>query len=345
MRPGIDDVAREAGVSTATVSRALRGLPNVSEVTRRRVREAADRLGYVPSPSATSLVTGRTRTIAVVCPWVNHWFFANVIEGAEIALRAEGFDVLLHTFDSSRAQPRPPIDPSPLRRRVDGILVIGVPLVEAEIAALVELGQPVIFVGTGGPGSVTVRLDDVRTGREATEHLLDLGHRRIGHLVGTPDGVARWNPGVQRREGWLVALADRGITPEPGWAVAGRFDIETGRVALHELLDQHPDITAVFAASDEMAMGAVVAARERGVQIGADLSLIGVDGQDVGAVLGLSTMSQPALEQGQVAATMLLDMITGTPVPEEVVFTSTLVQRASTAPPRTARQARLGPRP
>jgi len=115
--------------------------------------------------------------------------------------------------------------------------------------------------------------------------------------------------------------------------VQGRFDIATGRAALHELLDRHPDVTAVFAASDEMAMGAVMAARDRGIEIGRDLSLIGVDGHDVCEVLGLSTMAQPALEQGQVAATMLLDMITGTPVPEDVVFTTTLVRRVSTAPP------------
>ncbi|NLF06344.1 MAG: LacI family transcriptional regulator [Actinomycetales bacterium] len=333
MRPGIEDVARAAGVSTATVSRALRGLPNVTEATRRRVREAADTLGYVPSPSAASLVTGRTRTIAVVCPWVNHWFFANVIEGAEMTLRTEGFDVLLHTFDSSRAQPRPPLDPSALRRRVDGVIVLGVPLEEDEIRAVLSLGQPVIFIGTGSEDASTVRLDDVRTGREATEHLLSLGHRRIGHLVGTPDGIARWNPGVQRQEGWLTALRAAGIEPEPGWAVPGRFDIATGRAALHELLDRHPDVTAVFAASDEMAMGAVIAARERGIEIGRDVSLIGVDGHDVGEVLGLTTMAQPALEQGQVAATMLLDMMTGAPVPEDVVFTSTLVRRTSTAPP------------
>lgn len=334
MRPGIEDVAREAGVSTATVSRALRGLPNVTDTTRRRVRAAADRLGYVPSPSAASLVTGRTRSIGVLCPWVNHWFFANVIEGAETTLRSEGFDVLLHTFDSTRAQPRPPIDASPLRRRVDGVLVLGVPLFEDEVDALRDLGHPVVYVGTGSRDTVTVRLDDVGTGRQATEHLLDLGHRRIGHLVGTPDGIARWNPGVQRREGWLAALAARGIAPEPGWAVAGRFDIASGRSALHELLDRHPDVTAVFAASDEMAMGAVIAARERGIEIGRDLSLIGVDGHDVCEVIGLTTMAQPALEQGQVAATMLLDMITGAPVPEEVVFTTSLVRRESTAAPR-----------
>jgi len=333
MRPGIEDVARAAGVSTATVSRALRGLPNVTEATRLRVRAAADRLGYVPSPSAASLVTGRTRTIAVVCPWVNHWFFANVIEGAEAMLRTEGFDVLLHTFDSSRSQPRPPLDPSSLRRRVDGVLVLGVPLDEQEIQAVLDLGQPVIFVGTGSDDTVTVRLDDVRAGREATEHLLELGHRRIGHLLGTPDGIARWNPGVQRYEGWLAAMRSAGVEPEPGWAVPGRFDLATGRSALHALLDAHPEVTAVFAASDEMAMGALIAARERGIEIGKELSLIGIDGHDVGEVIGLTTMAQPAVEQGQVAATMLLDMMTGAPVPDDVVFTTTLVRRSSTAPP------------
>ena len=333
MRPGIEDVARAAGVSTATVSRALRGLPNVTEATRMRVRDAADRLGYVPSPSAASLVTGRTRTIAVVAPWVNHWFFANVIEGAESLLRTEGFDVLLHTFDSSRAHPRPPLDPSSLRRRVDGVLVLGAPLDDAEIQAVLDQGQPVSFVGTGSDHTVTVRLDDVRAGREATEHLLELGHRRIGHLLGTPDGIARWNPGVQRYEGWLAAMRAAGVEPEPGWAVPGRFDLSTGRSALHTLLDTHPEVTAVFAASDEMAMGAVIAARERGIEIGKDLSLIGIDGHDVGEVIGLTTMAQPALEQGQVAATMLLDMMTGAPVPDDVVFTTALVRRSSTAPP------------
>lgn len=334
MRPGIEDVARAAGVSTATVSRALRGLPNVSASTRARVREVADRLGYVPSPSAASLVTGRTRTIAVVCPWVNHWFFANVIEGAEMTLRAEGFDVLLHTFDAERARPRPPLEVSSLRRRVDGVLVLGVPLEEEEIQAVVALGQPVIFIGTAGEGTVTVRLDDVQTGRDATAHLLALGHRRIGHLMGEPEGPARWNPGVQRQEGWAQALRAAGVDPDPSWVEPGRFDMATGRRALHRLLDRHPDVTAVFAASDEMAMGAVIAARERGLQVGRDLSIIGVDGHDSCQVLGLSTMAQPAVEQGQVAATMLLDMMTGAPVPQDVVFTTTLVQRESTAPPR-----------
>ena len=99
----IDDVARAAGVSTATVSRALRGLPHVSDVTRERVQKVATELGYVASPSAVSLASGRTRTIGLLTPWVNQWFYSNVIDGAERALRAEGFDALLYTFDIPRS--------------------------------------------------------------------------------------------------------------------------------------------------------------------------------------------------------------------------------------------------
>ncbi len=198
---GIDDVAQAAGVSTATVSRALRGLPNVSEATRLRVLAEAARLGYVPTPSASSLATGRTRTIGVLTPWVNRWFFANVIEGAERALRDLGYDVLLYTFDVRRTSSRRRVDPSVLRHRVDGTLVVGLPLDDDEVRSLVGLARPLAFVGSGPAEQVTVRLDDVATGRAATRHLLDLGHRVIGHVTGVPDLVSSWSPPVERARG------------------------------------------------------------------------------------------------------------------------------------------------
>ena len=191
----MDEVARLAGVSTATVSRALRGLPNVSSATRERVLEAAQSIGYVVSPTASRLASGRTSTIALITPWVNHWFFSNAIEGAERALRAEGFDALLHIFDSSRAHPRTRLEVASLRRRVDGVIVLGLPLDEEEVARLDDLGLPVVFVGTGAPGQVTVRLDDEHVGALATEHLLGLGHRSIAHLTGSGDNGGPSAPG------------------------------------------------------------------------------------------------------------------------------------------------------
>jgi len=332
---GIDEVARVAGVSTATVSRALRGLPNVSVTTRERVRTAAAELGYVASPSAASLASGRTRTIGLLTPWVNHWFFANVIEGAERALRAEGFDALLHTFEVSRRAPRRRVDADVLRRRVDGILVVGLPLDDTEVQALVSLGHPLIFIGSGVEGQVTVRLDDLATGRDATEHLIGLGHRRIGHISGSPDDVTPFSPPVARREGWVTALRRAGIPVEPALEVHGYFDVGGGRESMHILLRQCPDLTAVFAASDEMAMGAILAARDLGLRVPQDLSVVGVDGHDLGELVGLTTMVQPAVEQGATAATLLLAMITGAPVPGDVVYQTQLVDRGSTGPPRS----------
>lgn len=345
-RPGavvsMDDVARAAGVSTATVSRALRGMTSVSAVTRDRIQSVARELGYVASPSAASLASGRTRTIGLLTPWVDRWFYAHAIDGAERALREVGFDALLYTFDLSRDQSRPRVDPSVLRRRVDGILVVGMPLSREEVASLESLDLPLAFVGTGRHDHVTVRLDDDAAGRCATEHLLGLGHRRIGHITG-PVGVEHsWSPPVARHAAWRVALEDACVAAEPGWAVDGAFDVNGGREAAHRLLDTHPEITALFAASDEMAMGAVLAARERGLDVPGELSVIGIDGHDLGELVGLTTVAQDPARQGAEAARLLLADIAlwATPGADrvsgalQVLHATHLVTRSSTAPPR-----------
>ena len=334
MAAGIDDFARAAGVSTATVSRALRGLPNVNAATRDRVRVVAERLGYVASPSAASLASGRTRTIGLISPFINRWFFSNVIEGAERALRAQGFDVLLYTFEIDRTAGRHyRVDPSVLRRRVDGILVVGLPLEEDEIRALQGLGYPIVCVGWGGYGIVTVRLDDRETAIAATRHLLDLGHRRIGHISGAPDDVSPWSPPVDRAAGWREAMRQAGIEPGPELEVHGHFDTAGGRESVHELLEKAPAVSAVFASSDEMAMGAILGLRDLGLRVPEDVSVIGVDGHDMGELVGLTTMAQAADEQGAAAARLVLDMIAGYAAPKEVVYPTELVRRSSTGPP------------
>lgn len=334
MAHGIGDVARAAGVSTATVSRALRGLPNVSAETRERVRLVALQLGYVASPSAASLASGRMRTIGLLTPWVNRWFFANVIEGAERTLRAQGFDVLLYTFDVRREGERPRVDPDVLRRRVDGILVVGLPLAQDEVEALLTLGHPLVCIGWGDFGQVTVRLDDRATALAATRYLIGLGHRRIAHITGAPDDVSPWSPPVDRAAGWRDALTDAGLAVDPDLEEHGHFDIAGGRASMHALLERVPDVTAVFAASDEMAMGAILALRDHGLRAPEDISVMGVDGHDLGELVGLTTMAQPADEQGAAAAQLVLDMIAGVTPPREVVYPTVLMERTSTGPPR-----------
>jgi DNA-binding LacI/PurR family transcriptional regulator len=335
MVAAIDDVARAAGVSTATVSRALRGLPNVNQTTRDRVRAAANALGYVASPSAVSLASGRTRTIGLITPWINRWFFANVIEGAERTLRARGFDVLLYTFDVTRHSARPRVDADVLRRRVDGVLVVGLPLEQDEVEVLLALGHPLVCVGWGAFGQVTVRLDDRETALAATRHLIGLGHRRIGHITGSAEDIAPWSPPVDRRAGWREAMTQAGLEISPELEVHGDFNVKGGRASMRRLLADAPDVTAVFAASDEMAMGAILALRDAGLRVPQDVSVIGIDGHDLGELVGLTTMAQPAADQGAAAAQLVLDMIAGLTPPRELVYSTVLVERSSTAPPRT----------
>lgn len=334
MAAGIEDVARMAGVSTATVSRALRGLPNVSESTRDRVRSAAAILGYVPTPSASSLASGRTRTIGVLTPWIGHWFFANVIEGAERALRRQGYDALLYSFTVER-RGRQAVDVEVLRRRVDGVIVVGLPLATYELQSLFNLQVPVVFVGSGVDGQVTLRVDDYRIGRTAVDHLVALGHRKIGHVTGLPDTVSSWSPPIGRQKGWHDGLVEAGITAPPEWVINGYFDVEGGRESTRRLLEQAPEITAVFAASDEMAMGAYLAARDAGLRIPEDLSVIGVDGHELDEVIGLTSFVQDAGEQGSAAAEILLSMVNGAPAPppDSTMFPVELVVRRSTAAP------------
>lgn len=338
MAHGIEDVAREAGVSTATVSRALRGMSNVSESTRLRVEEAARRLGYRPSPSASALATGRTRTIGLLTPWINRWYFSNVIEGAERRLRAAGYDALLYSFAVSQSGRTSRVDPEVLRRRVDGILVVGLPLEPAEVQALESLDVPIVFVGTGRGDHPVVGIDDVSLARAATEYLLSLGHTKIGHITGTPDDLRSWTPPVDRRRGWAGALHEAGVEAVPSWEEFGFFDIVGGTQSTHRLLDRHPELTALFVASDEMAMGAMLAARERGLRVPEDLSLIGVDGHDISELVGLTTMAQPVERQGAEAAAIVLELIDEgragvSDAPRAVTFPTSLVVRTTTAAP------------
>lgn len=333
---GIDEVAQAAGVSTATVSRALRGLPNVSAATRERVVAAAAELGYVASPSASSLASGRTRTIGLLTPWVNRWFFANVIDGVERTLRSMGYDVLLYTFDVAGGAPRRRVDPGVLRRRVDGILVVGLPLDDDEVALLEGLGAPLVFVGSGPADQVTVRLDDDETGARATQHLVDLGHQVIGHVTGVPDRVSSWSPPIGREAGYRLALADAGLEVADSLVVNGDFDVEGGRASVRELLGRRPDVTGIVAASDEMAMGAVLGARDLGLSVPEDLSVVGIDGHELGELVGLTTIAQDPYQQGADASLLLMDMLAGQATPPVVVYPTELVLRSSAAAPRAA---------
>ena len=333
----IQDVARAAGVSTATVSRALRGLPNVSQGTRSAVNRAALELGYIASRSASTLASGRTLTVAVITPYVGRWFFAQAIEAVERVLRESGFDALLVGVGQPRDSARAVFEPETLRGRVDAVVVLTVPLTGQELDGLRALEMPILFLGAAVAGAMSVRIDDVAVGRTATEHLLELGHRRIAHLGGDPSEPLNFSAPSDRRAGWMSAMRAARLAPLPAYDVPGLFTADGGCLAMERLLDLAHPPTAVFADSDEMALGALSAIRRRGLRVPEDISVVGVDGHELAGIAGLTTVEQPVDAQGALAAEMVLLAIAGHDVHrhEHALLPAHLVRRSSTAPPPT----------
>jgi LacI family repressor for deo operon, udp, cdd, tsx, nupC, and nupG len=334
----IDDVARLAGVSTATVSRALRGLPTVSKTTRDRVLAAATQLGYAASPSASRLAGGKTGAVAVVVPRITRWFFATVVEAAEQALHQGGYDLLLHNLGGSETERQRLLHTSALHKRVDALILVATPLQGADFDAVTSLALPGVTVssGTGVPGWPSIRIDDVAAARTATTHLLQCGHRRIAHISGDPADELAFTTHIDRRRGYREALGDAGIVPDPALDVEEEFTVAGGERATAELLRHGTPPTAIFAACDEIAMGAMAALRQAGLKVPEDISVIGIDDHDLAGVVGLTTVAQPAAEQGRLAADILLGPLTGGDYPgeETVILPTRLIVRESTAPPR-----------
>ena len=345
-RPGIVDVARLAGVSVATVSRALRGLPNVSRDTRTRVLAAADELGYAASPLASGLATGRMRAVGVVLQYAGGWFFAEVVRGIEQALRRHGYDLVLHVLADEHRR-REFFASLPVRRRVDAILVVALELDDAEAEVLRSLGLPLAWVGEPVEGGHGELVDDVAAARVAVEHLLALGHRRIASVGGD---TSTSGPARRRTEGYRQALGAAGLAPEADWELDGAFTPEGARAAVLGLMTgQGERPTALFCHSDEMAFGALGALRELGLHCPRDVSVVGLDGHELAATFDLTTVAQPVLELGAQAARWLVAHLADVDSPEEDdedeepddtpdprVHDVRLLVRASTAPPQSS---------
>ncbi|GAA4166882.1 LacI family DNA-binding transcriptional regulator [Gryllotalpicola daejeonensis] len=330
----IDDVARASGVSTATVSRALRGLPNVSPATREAVMATAEQLGYVASSSASGLATGRTLAMGVVVPNVSRWFYSTVLEGIDAELRAVGYDTILFNLGLKGEDRERVFHRSILRKRTDAVIALCLDFTPAEREQLASLGHPTIVVGGPVPGLRHLGIDELAVARAATEHLIGLGHRDIGHLAGIPEPGLNKRVPQRRRRGFEVALGAAGIAVHPEWIEQSDFQISAGREAALRLLARDPRPTALFAASDEMAIGALLAARELGIDVPGKLSIIGIDNHALAETFGLTTIAQDAFGQGRRAAQLMLAELAGeTPRPSQLRVATTLIERATTASP------------
>ena len=337
----IHDVARHTGVSTATVSRALRGLPNVSPKTRQAVQAAAAELGYVPSPSAAGLSSGRHRAIGVVIPSMGRWFYTEVVEGLDSVLRREGYDAFLVNLGAGPGARERLFHNALLRKRADAVIALGIDFSKEERRELRSLQMPAIVVGASVRGLRSVGIDDdVATGL-AMNHLLSLGHTRIAHIGGENEYGMDYTVALVRRDGWRAALRLHGVEARDDWFISAGFQMPPAKLAARTLLSGDDRPTAVFAGSDEMAFGVLLAAGELGLRVPEDLSVIGIDDHAWSEAYGLTTVRQDPQAQGATAARIVLDELEGIHTRQRVVRAEcSLVLRRTTAPPPPAHPER-----
>ena len=308
--PTIRDVARHAGVSVATVSRVLNDLPIVTPETRDRVRRAVDELGFRRSAMARSLSLGRSQTIGVVAPFFTTPSVVERLRGISERLADYGYDLMLFDVETP-GQRTDALREFARRDRVDGLLVISLPLSDGEVEVLRSEDLPIVLVDIGHPELPHVVIDDVRGGELAGEHLLAKGHRRIGFIGDQPANPFGFTSSERRREGLRRALRGAGIGPKDSLERRGVHGREQARALARDLLGSNERPTAVFAASDIQAIGVLEAAGMLGLQVPEDVAVIGFDDIEMATVVGLTTVRQPLRESGSRGTELLLAAIEG----------------------------------
>jgi len=334
-RATILDIAMKLGLSAMTVSRALTGKSEVNEQTKQKVIRCAQGLGYQPHRWARSLVTRRSSIIGVVIPEISHSFISEITCGVEEIADKAGYDILLCHSRGDAAKEKEEITML-VGSMVAGLIVASVQPEKSPgpLAELEKMDIPFVLVDRYFPRHrfSSIRVDDRAVGRLATNCLIDLGHKRIAHIHG-PD----ISPASLRHRGYLEALKGAGISIPGHWTVPGDFNFDSGCKAMKQLLELTPRPTAVFAANDPMAVGAIFACREAGLRVPEDISIVGagnIEGEHNPNPF-VTTLDWPREGLGRMAATFLLEAIEkpNRKAATVKVLEPRLLIRQSTAPP------------
>ena len=333
--PTIQDVARFAKVSTATVSRALSSPERVSEGTRARIFEAVRVTGYTLNQTARSLRQRSARTILVALPDIRNTFFSTILDAIEREAVLRGYGVLVaNRFSGNDSGQR--LRDYVLSNRADGLLLLDGSIDLEQLLALTRApaSVPVVVACEEIPNSPfhTVKTDNAYAAELATRHLIGLGHDRIGHIRGPEGNVLT----AERETGFTRALAAAGLPLRPDWLFSGDFGMDRGLVAAECFAAMADRPTAIFAANDETAIGFVSGIRRHGIDCPRDVSVVGFDDLAMAPHFWppLTTMRQPREALGRLAAEALIDLIEGQPrnrVPRHIVLSSEIIVRGSTA--------------
>jgi LacI family repressor for deo operon, udp, cdd, tsx, nupC, and nupG len=332
--PRIDDVARAAGVSTATVSRALTFPGQVREATRERVLTAVRILGYTPNAAARNLRAGTSRMVLVVIPRRNSPpFFSEVLHGIDTELSRAGYAVIMGNFDGDCDRARRLVD-LVFAGHLDGVIILSGQVPTIDGRSIVDAGLPVVTVCAeiAGSGAPAVLVDDAACAKAQIRHLIALGHRRIMYIAG-PEG--NYNE-VARFSAFLEAAAEAGLPAGAVTRQPGNYMFSGGVVAAESFLAMADRPTGIVACNDEMAIGFTKTVRSAGLRIPDDVSIVGFDGIEFAAFCEptLTTIHQPRYELGAMGARLLLDALWDRPLPPDgrVVLHGELVIGGSTGP-------------
>ena len=304
----IGKVARAAGVSASTVSRVLNGTAVVSDVKKQAIDEAIASLGFVPNPIARGLAGGRTFSIGVVTQALDSPFYGAAMRGIEEELMPAGYNALFvsgHWNASAEARCLAVLQ----SRRVDGIIVLTGRLSDQALKAYAK-SQPLVVTGRTlkAPGLFALNFDNFEGGRLATQHLIHLGHQRIAFITGDPGHP----DATERLRGYRAALEAAGIAFDEALVVPGEYHELSGLLAVDRLLETRQRFTAIFAANDQMAIGAALGLQRRSLRVPEDVSIVGFDDLPTSqyAIPPLTSVQQPAYELGRLAASAMLQLLT-----------------------------------
>lgn len=332
----IKDLAKVAGVSPSTVSRALNDSPLISLETKRRIQRLAEELGYERNELARGLVKGSFGALGLIVPDIINPFFAEITKGVEEVARSRGFGVVLCTTEGEEAREADYVQLL-RRKRVDGLIIASVTLDDPCLANLQRSKVPFVLVSrlSQRVKAPYVVVDDRKGGRLAVEHLVSLGHEKIA-FVGGPANVYSSR---ERMHAYRQVLRERGLPCRREWIIFSAFTQQAGREAGRRLLSCPDRPTAIFAANDLIALGIMEAAEELGLSIPEDLSLVGYNNIAYAGLprIQLTTVAQPMRDMGRIAARYVLDVVEGKETAFlEAILAPQLIVRRTTASPRRA---------
>jgi LacI family transcriptional regulator len=329
----IYDVARKAGVGIGTVSRAINDHPQISPQTKAKVLLAITELQYQPHALAQGLARKKTNMIAIIVPFFTGYFFIELLRGVQQEISKHNYDLILYSVDQTD-KTEIFLKKTLQERRVDGVLLISLPISNLFAKRFINVNLPIVLVDSNSPSLDSIIVENEKGAYAATEHLLNLGHTRVGMI----DGQLKSSPAQVRLEGFKKALNDHHVRFDERCLVISNFvtgedgfNREAGYHAMQRLLDMGDGRpSAVFISSDIQAAGAVKAIQEHGLKIPQDIAIVGFDDIELAEYLGLTTMRQPMFEMGKLAVDRLMSRIA---TPDlaifHKVFSTTLVVRSS----------------